>query len=90
MIEETANVEFLQRGALLVLSSPELIDTVMGCYLRKPWAERHHLIFLVQHSVKLQEDFSSGILSVFGLTKELSAGLQHVAIVSDVEHPQKF
>jgi hypothetical protein len=44
----------------------------------------------VQHSVKLQENFSSGILSVFGLTKELSAGLQNVAMVSNVEHPQKF
>jgi hypothetical protein len=30
---------------------------------------------LVENPVKLQEDFSGGILSIFGLTKKLSAGL---------------
>jgi hypothetical protein len=84
MIQKTVNVDFLQRGTLLVLSSPKLIDTVMGCYLRKPRAERHDLIFLVQHSIKFQENFSSGILSVRDLTKKLSAGLQDVGIVSNV------
>jgi hypothetical protein len=62
----------------------------MGCDLRNPRSERHHLVFLVQDSIKLQEDFSSGILSVFELTKKLFAGLQNVAMVGNVEHPQKF
>jgi hypothetical protein len=62
----------------------------MGGYLRNPRAERHDFIFLVQHSVKLQEDFSRGILSVFELMKKLSADLQNVAMVSNVEHRQKF
>ncbi|HEV7512532.1 MAG TPA: hypothetical protein VGO27_12610 [Candidatus Acidoferrum sp.] len=75
MIQETVNIDVLQRGALLVLSSPEVIDTVMGRYLRNPWAEGHHFIFLVQHSVKLQENFRGSILSVFELTKKLSADL---------------
>jgi hypothetical protein len=73
-----------------VLSSAKLIDTVVGCYLRNPRAEGHHLIFLVQDSVQLQEDFSSSILSVFELTKKLFAGLQNVGMVSNVEHRQKF
>jgi hypothetical protein len=58
-----------------VLSSPELVDAVMGRYLRDPRAERHRLIFLVQNSVKLQEDLSSGILGIFELAEKLSAGL---------------
>jgi hypothetical protein len=90
MVQETFNIDFLQRGAPLVLSSPEVIDAVVGRYLRNPRAEGHHFIFLVQHSVKLQEDFRGGVLSVFELTKELSADLQNVAIVSDIEHSQKF
>ncbi|HXM90419.1 MAG TPA: hypothetical protein VN974_02670 [Candidatus Dormibacteraeota bacterium] len=90
MIQKAVNIDFLQRGALLVLSSSEVIDTMMGRYLRNPRAEGHHFIFLVQHSVKLQEDFSGGILSVFELTKKLFADLQNVAIVSNVEHSQKF
>src|ERR1700730_6202489 len=90
MIEEAINVDFLQRGAFLVLSSSEFIDTVMSCYLGNPRAKRHHFIFLVQHSVELQENFRSGVLSIFELAEKLSANLQNVAIVSDVEHSQKF
>ncbi|MDQ1409933.1 MAG: hypothetical protein QOJ41_1668, partial [Acidobacteriaceae bacterium] len=73
-----------------MFSSPQFIDTVMGCYLRDPRPERHCLIFLVQNSVELEKDFSCGILSVFGLTKKLSASLQDVPMVSNVEHSQKF
>jgi hypothetical protein len=40
----------------------------------------------VQHSVKLQEHFGGGILGVFELAKELSARLQDMAVVSNVEH----
>jgi hypothetical protein len=75
MIEETLNVDFFRYGTFLVLSAAELIDAVMGGDLRKPRTERHHLVFLVQNSIKLQEDFSGGILSIFGLAKKLSAGL---------------
>ena len=75
MIEETLNVDFFRYGVFLVFSAAELIDTVMCGDLRKPRTERHQLIFLVQNSIKLQEDFSGGILSIFGLTKKLSAGL---------------
>jgi hypothetical protein len=75
MIQESANVDVLQRGTILVPSSAELVDTVMGCYLRQPGAERHDLIFLVQHPVELQKDFRGGVLGVFGLTKKLSTGL---------------
>jgi hypothetical protein len=75
MIEETLYVDFFRYGTLLVLSAAELIDAVMGGDLRKPRAERHHLVFLVQNPVQLQEDFGGGILCVFGLTKKLSAGL---------------
>ena len=75
MIEETLNVDFFRYGVFLVFSAAELIDAVMCGDLRKPRTERHQLIFLVQNSIKLQEDFSGGILSVFGLTKKLSAGL---------------
>jgi hypothetical protein len=85
MIQEIVNVDFLQRGALLVFSSSKVVDTVMRCYLRNPRTKRHHFIFLVQHSVKLQEHFSGGVLSVFELTKELSTDLQNVAIVRNVE-----
>lgn len=89
MIQQAVNVDFLQ-GAFLVFSSTELIDAMMGCYLRKPRAERDDFIFLVQHSVKLQEDFGGGILSIFELAKELSASLQDMAVVSNVEHLQKL
>jgi hypothetical protein len=88
MIKQTVNVDFFQRGAVLVFSSAELIDAVVGRYLRNPGTERHHLIFLVQHAVKLQEDFSSGVLSILELTEKLSADLQNVAIVRDVEDSQ--
>jgi hypothetical protein len=90
MIQESVNVDVLQRGTLFVPSSPKLIDTVMRCYLGNPWTERHHLIFLVQHPVELQEDFGSGILSIFELTEKLSADLQNVAMMSNVEHSQKI
>jgi hypothetical protein len=73
-----------------VFSSSKVVDAVMGRDLRNPRTERHHFILLVQHSVKLQEDFSSCVLSVFELTKKLSADLQNVAMVSNVEHSQKF
>ena len=73
-----------------MLFSPELIDTVMGGYLRNPRAERHDFVFLVQHPVKLQEDFSRGILGVFELMEKLSADLQNVAMVSNVEHSQNL
>ena len=73
-----------------MLSSSKVVDTVMSRYLRNPRAEGHQFIFLVQHSVKLQEDFRGSILSVFELTKKLFADLQNVAIVSNVEHSQKF
>jgi hypothetical protein len=75
MIEETLDVDFFPYRVFLMFSAAELIDAVMRGDLRKPGAEWHHLIFLVQNSVKLQEDFSGGILSIFGLTKKLSAGL---------------
>jgi hypothetical protein len=88
MVQEAVNIDFLQRGALLVFPSSQFVDAVVGCYLRNPRAERHHLIFLVQHSVELQEDFRSGILGIFKLTKKLSADPQNVAIVRDVEHSQ--
>jgi hypothetical protein len=90
MIQKTFNVDLLQRGAFLVFSSAELVDAVMGGYLRKPRAERDDFIFLVQHSVKLQEDFGGGILSVFQLAKEFSTSLQDVAVMSNVEHLQKL
>jgi len=75
MIEETLNVDFFRYGTFLVLSAAELIDAVMGGDLRKPRTERHQFVFLVQNSVQLQENFSGGILSIFGMTKKLSAGL---------------
>jgi hypothetical protein len=75
MIEETLDVDFFRYGVFLVLSAAELIDAVMRGDLRKPGAEGHRLIFLVQNSVKLQEDFGGGILCIFGLAKKLSAGL---------------
>jgi hypothetical protein len=88
MVQKAVNVDFLQGGALLVFPSSQFVDAVMCCYLRNPRTEWHHLVFLVQHPVKLQEDFSSGIFSIFKLTKKLSADLQNVAIVRDVEHSQ--
>src|ERR1700722_167750 len=75
MIEETLDVDFFRYGTFFVLSAAQLIDAVMCGDLRKPRTERHQLIFLVQNSIKLQEDFGAGILSIFGLTKKLSAGL---------------
>jgi hypothetical protein len=75
MIEETLNVDFFRYGTFLVLSAAELIDAVMGGDPRKPRTERHHLVFLVQNPVQLQENFSGGILGILGLTKKLSAGL---------------
>jgi hypothetical protein len=75
MIKEALHVEVFQYGVFLMLSAAELIDAVMRGDLRKPGAERHHLIFLVQNPVQLQEDFSCGILGIFGLAEKLSAGL---------------
>jgi hypothetical protein len=75
MIEETLDVDFFRYGVFLVFSAAELIDAMVCGDLRKPRTEWHHLIFLVQNSVKLQEHFSGGILSIFGLAEKLSAGL---------------
>lgn len=90
MIQKGIRVDVLQRTAFLVFTPPELIDAVVGCYLGNPRAERDRLLFLVPHSVKLQEDFSCGIFSVFVLTEKTSADLQNVAIVGNVENSQKF
>src|ERR1700722_16441389 len=90
MIREAADVFVLQERIFLELSSSQLINAVVPSHLREPWAERHALVPLVQHSVKFQEDLRCGILGIFTLAKILPADLQHVSIVSLVARPEEF
>jgi hypothetical protein len=90
MIREAANIFVLQERIFLELSSSQLINAVVSSNLGEPGAERHGLVPLIQHFVKLQEDLRRGILGIFPLAKILPADLQHISIVILVARPEKF